>query len=912
MSPTLDPTLRQLNDCACCEGLRKETPVRIYNRPGLRAIAYRVGDHARFKATMLAALSATKKRPALAGLRTRDDDLSIALLDAWATVADVLAFYQERIANESYLRTATERLSVAHLAELIGYHLQPGVAAETYLAFTVDESVDSAEIDKGTRVQSIPTSGGQPQTFETVEAITARAAWNEINPRLRQPQEPEEDMQSITVAGVATQVKPGDSLLIIYDSDKDPVIKKVLAVHVDIKAETTRFDLTHIVEYPPWKKPFFDSGKFLTPMIPFTGRVVQQQVLGLSWPAADLHAFANVQQWSLADLAASVTQYIMGPKGPPEPEGDKPLPGVHAFRKRAALFGHNAPKWETLPANQRLGEWIKIQDPGPKKMKKDHWDDPIYPESENWDHDEFTLKDDAKGTKQIYLDNAYPEIVEDSWVVLDSPNAPPKGYRVENSEEITRAAFTLQAKVSRLTLYDDRDFDSFKLRETTVLAQSEELTLVDIPIPNDVEDEVVQLDGFYPNLKAGQNVILSGECSDAPGVTACEMATIDEVRIEDGYTVLELKRALKHKYLRDTVIINANVALATHGETKQEALGSGDGSKSYQHFALKNKALTYVSSSESSGSASTLEVRVNKVLWHEAEDLARLGLHHRRYIARLDDKGNTTITFGDGEHGTRLPTGTENVIATYRSGSGLAGNLDAEQLTLLTKRPPGLRAVTNPLPASGGDDAESRDRVRRNAPLTVLTLDRIVSSQDYEDFARAFAGVAKALATRSWQGQTQAVFLTIAGPMGAAIPSGSATYNNLMAAMRKCGDPHTPLHIESYWPVWFQIQAKVKTHEDHLEEEVLAEIERKLRAHYSFDAREFGQPVAVSEVIGVIQNVTGVVAVDIDYLFCTGESKAWNARLTADRPRSGGDISTMRPAQLLTLDPRPLKLGVMP
>ena len=45
-----------------------------------------------------------------ARLRTRDDDdFTIALLDAWATVADVLTFYQERIANESYLRTATER-----------------------------------------------------------------------------------------------------------------------------------------------------------------------------------------------------------------------------------------------------------------------------------------------------------------------------------------------------------------------------------------------------------------------------------------------------------------------------------------------------------------------------------------------------------------------------------------------------------------------------------------------------------------------------------------------------------------------------------------------------------------------------------------------------------------------------------
>ena len=52
---------------------------------------------------------------------------------------------------------------------------------------------------------------------------------------------------------------------------------------------------------------------------------------------------------------------------------------------------------------------------------------------------------------------------------------------------------------------------------------------------------------------------------------------------------------------------------------------------------------------------------------------------------------------------------------------------------------------------------------RRNAPLTVLTLDRIVSLRDYEDFARAFGGIAKALATWTWDGQRQGIFVTVAG-----------------------------------------------------------------------------------------------------------------------------------------------------
>src|SRR5690349_21787632 len=127
--------------CGCCAGRTAQAAPALSNRPGLSAIAYRVGTHAQSKQRMLARLSAAE-RATLEGLQTREDnDFAVALLDAWATVADVLTFYQERLANEAYLRTATEPLSVVHLAHTIGYERQPGVAASTSLAFTLEEAL---------------------------------------------------------------------------------------------------------------------------------------------------------------------------------------------------------------------------------------------------------------------------------------------------------------------------------------------------------------------------------------------------------------------------------------------------------------------------------------------------------------------------------------------------------------------------------------------------------------------------------------------------------------------------------------------------------------------------------------------------------------------------------------------------
>ena len=121
--------------CGCCEGIEAATPVAVANRPGLGALAYRVGTHSTFLETMLARLStlclgseeecrANEGLRPLLKLTSRDTgDPSIALLDAWAIVADVLTFYQERIANEGYLRTATERRSMAAERDATDAHL---------------------------------------------------------------------------------------------------------------------------------------------------------------------------------------------------------------------------------------------------------------------------------------------------------------------------------------------------------------------------------------------------------------------------------------------------------------------------------------------------------------------------------------------------------------------------------------------------------------------------------------------------------------------------------------------------------------------------------------------------------------------------------------------------------------------
>ena len=94
-------------------------------------------------------------------------------------IADILTFYQERIANEGYLRTARLRDSVLRMARLLDYQLQPGVAAMALLAFTLDKDA-TLTIPVGLRVQSVPGRRREAAGLRDARILPRRARLNRL------------------------------------------------------------------------------------------------------------------------------------------------------------------------------------------------------------------------------------------------------------------------------------------------------------------------------------------------------------------------------------------------------------------------------------------------------------------------------------------------------------------------------------------------------------------------------------------------------------------------------------------------------------------------------------------------------------------------------------------------------------
>jgi len=993
------------------------------NAPGLSALAYRAGTYASFYADMIARLH-TQSIPSgpnagtrpLAALTTRAaDDPAIALLDACAVVCDVLTFYQERIANEAFLRTAIERRSVLELARAIGYELAPGVAASTYLAFTIDNSAGappSTTVPAGTKVQSIPAQGGLPQTFETSTDLQAAGAWNALTPRMTRPQDlaicagalwllgistsfppstpglvdllqlappdaialaptpvsaapppqpapvsrrtstvsiaplsdatildanlgsvPAVPARQVFFAGTGLTIKSGDRLLFVGQSDAGPQALAFIANDVleEPALARTTVTLTAQPQTPPAFAPAATAPEppavpALAPQsgpqgpLPFTQSNLQAALFSNELPDSTLGGVIALNAWDdqLVDRAANYQP------PPPAPPGDR---GAFVLRAKAGVFGSSAPSWASLPLQLR---YTTTYTTNPADTKSAVSVSPPYP-APGWDVPNGpSVWTDSGGNVltngTVRLDRVVPGLLDGGWALLEAFEAGDAArtqvaYRIRSIDERVVTDYALSLRTASLALSDlsgsiapsGDDFAAdFGVRNTTVYLQSEGLALAEVPIDDPLQpgDTSIVLDGMVLGLTNGLPIAVSGTLVDPPGVPANEILFISQIVHSNRFTALTFTTGLVNGYVRQSVTINANAVAATNGESVTEILGSGDASQARQSFTLKRPPLTYVSAATASGVQSTLAVRVNGILWNEQPSLYGLSNGDRAFAVRIADDGTTTVTFGDGSSGSRLPTGSQNVVAAYRTGIGSSGNTGVDTIKILQSKPLGVKSAANPVTAAHAADPESLANARVNAPLRVLTLDRIVSLDDYESFALAFAGVGKAQAVVLWNGATQIIGITVADAAGNSPAPTSALLQNLAQAIDAARSPGQPVVIAGFAQVLFNLSAALLIDPAYQTDAVRTAVSAAILANFSFAARAFAQSVTAAELFSTIQAVPGVIAVTLTQLYVsTGPANAPPPVLYAAGAAVNAGVVT--PAQLLLVNPAGLTLTEM-
>ena len=468
---------------------RRSVAGRPFNPPWLSELSYRVGTHESFVRAMRESLA--RSEPMLA--RGPLDDFAIAAIDSWAVIGDVLTFYQERIANEGYVATAQEPRSLVELARLTGYRSDPGMAAETKLAFTMQDGY-VGEVPRGTRAQSVPGPGEKPQAYETTAGIEARAEWNELavcttRPASLEPDElarrPDEEAVALYLKGVSTQLKPNDPLLFVFgDRQRGEAIPRLFLVEsleVDPAASRTKVIVKPVLSAltDVQNEPAATSEQQAQPAVQTTtagGGAAAQAKRDLETPrsaaakaeaATTSGALALVRRVSAAISGANTANAGPADAGDPpqvipgfaaralqaldpgvgsgvtatvaQPQRGSPNVTVYAFRNTATVFGERAPRQQRygrgnrpLP-DARSTEWS----PAPDEQANILFLDRVYED----------VGPTSAGTSRYVV----------VAVASDDPTVQAVGaYRISDVTNQARDAYGMRGLATRLTIDSER------------------------------------------------------------------------------------------------------------------------------------------------------------------------------------------------------------------------------------------------------------------------------------------------------------------------------------------------------------------------------------------------------------------------------------------------------------------------
>lgn len=760
----------------------------------------------------------------------RVNDYQTMFVELWAYLADILTFYQERIANEAYLGTASLRESLLLLTSLIDYRPGPGSGAVGLIAFTAT-SGSSLIVPANFRVNSKSAPGQSAVIFETSSAAAvlgdnSAIALSPVSPDVAFP------LGTIVLQGVNNAVAVDDFVLAVENQGNTNEAAHLLQIaNLTLDKTTNTTTITWLREIGDG--PYIQASKEVS---------------------------------------------------------------VYALRVTASPFGANSPAWNTLSPTLNNSDNQHGSAP-----YTDDWDTPTLSESlaaNPW----FYAPVPGDLNTILFLDATYRQLnytkQNPGWAVLLTGGVF-QVFHVIDSRQATKVAYAFSSKVTRLTFAESMNVNLFPIRDTAVMTGSTSLPIqLKLQLPVSLSGDELVLQGVQSQLRAGQKVIIKGNSIDANGpavVEVAESAIVDGPPLYDAInniTRVKLKAPLTNTYVRSTCSVMGNIVEVTQGETvKDEVLGSGDGS-ALQTFPLKRKPLTYLPSTDPEGVAavkSTLNVIVNGVAWNEKPDLVESAPNAQDFFTSLDDSGLTTVVFGDGFNGARLPSGANNIHASYRKGLGNEGNLPAGSIQQLVDSIPNLKKVTNPVPSTGGSDADSPTQIRSGAPASLRTFGRVVSATDYAALALNFPGISKAAATwisnNSVTGRAIThpyVQLTIATVDGTPI-QGTLLASNLRRFLDDHRDPNVPLRFQDFSPVYIELIVEVEIDGHYPLSATLDKVQAALSqgknadstfGYFALQHLQFGQPIFLSAVYAEVQNIPGVADAAITSLRRVGPGTA--------------------------------------
>jgi hypothetical protein len=250
--------------------------------------------------------------------------------------------------------------------------------------------------------------------------------------------------------------------------------------------------------------------------------------------------------------------------------------------------------------------------------------------------------------------------------------------------------------------------------------------------------------------------------------------------------------------------------------------------------------------------------------WHPVPNLLESQSLQHHFVVETEDDGRASVRFGSRGFG-REPPDDSFVETTYRVGVGRAGNIGAEALAHVIDPGnvtgwPDVATVRNPMPASGGVDPESSERVKQLAPAAFRAVQyRAVTAEDYARIAERHPEVSRAVASFRWTGSWHTVYVAIDPKAQADLSEDlERRVGNWIYAHTQAG---YDLEIEPPAFVPLEIEITICVAPEHFRADVEQAVADALNARTGFfrpDNFTFGQPLYLSVLYAALERIEGV------------------------------------------------------
>jgi predicted phage baseplate assembly protein len=841
-------------------------PVVIYNPPGLSAVNYRVGDFASFREALLQSLPGEVE---LQGWRpTADGDLALQLLEWWAYLADILTFYNERIANNAYLGTAVLPASSQPqtgspgptsaapglpdnptlIAQASGFQSTPGIASTGLLAVLVN-SPTPISLPPRFAVQSKPGPGQQPQVFETADSgdmylptnsggvVPVDVSWSTYftsggvttNATANAPA----SKAGPLLSGTITSIKPNDVVAVAPISQSFATAASVAAI---VQSVTTEMD-------PRGQTNTRLSFQSFDPPTSFNG--------------------VEVTKFQLLRSNQSITAYSYNNENGDAPALSGLTPGATPLGIHLASLARDIVVGDLLV--------LELVDPNGASVASVTGVVKTYQETiwyANADHPTSAPQNPPATTAVSTQTVAIPIPHTFLTFVADASGQDPIQAIANSNQSVSRVLFGFR---SVSVLLDE-------------MPQS-------IPPASSISSyNVLPSEGaMNTRAQSGASVLLEG--ADGVGATAILAAPLkpgEPIQLASWDIAASLTPPLRLLF---------NVITVTAGKTvPNEVLGDGDATVASQSFTLQKSPLTYLKGTDPNSPISTLQVFVDNVAWTEASSFHGQSGDAKIFVTQRDKNQNTTVIFGDGINGARLTTGAGNVTAAYRYGSGpgnpnLGGPAQGSVVTVTTPTP-GLASARNPVPMTGGSAPSTPSQVQQNAANSVLTFGRAVSPGDYEVIAARAASAQRTRALSAWDPQRcRNVFMIY-------VSGGPDCVAEAQAALAATADPNLPIVVNRATEIDLRLSLNVTYDRGvdpaRIKERIVSALTDPSAGLFAPSQMPIGATLYESQIYMACDKVAGVIALrgltlrNITNLTPTEFPTAPRLLGVAHRPSTGG------------------------